>query len=99
MIVKCPTPGCDFVANNESDQIIAALLNIHLQTAHMQAPPRPSAPPPRLDRPKIDVGVEEEAWNGFIRRWNAFKVGSGIGDDTAPMQFFQCATDHLGDLV
>ena len=99
MIVKCPTPGCDFVADNESDQVIVALLNIHLQTAHMQAPPRPSAPPPRLDRPKIDVGVEEEAWNGFIRRWNAFKVGSGIGDDTAPMQFFQCATDHLGDLV
>ena len=45
------------------------------------------------------MGIEEEVWNGFIRRWEAFKIGSGINDDTAPMQLFQCASDALGDLV
>ena len=56
-------------------------------------------PQPKLDRPRVDMGIEEEVWNGFLRRWEAFRIGSGISDDTAPMQLFQCASDALGDLV
>ena len=45
------------------------------------------------------MGVEEEVWNNFIRRWEAFKIGSNISEDTAPMQLFQCASETLGDLI
>ena len=98
VVVRCPFPGCAYEADNEDAQIIVALLNIHAQT-HTQATPHPTAPQPKLDRPRIDAGVEEEVWNSFIRRWEAFRVGSNINDTTAPMQLFQCASDALGDLV
>ena len=96
--VRCPYPGCAYEAANDDAQIVVALLNIHAQT-HVQATPQPLAPPPKLDRPKIDIGVEEEVWNSFIRRWEAFRAGSNINETTAPMQLFQCASDALGDLV
>ena len=102
--IGCSFPECDYVAEHDDSAIVASLLNIHCQTHAMAAfslaAPRPSAPPqPKLDRPRVDMGIEEEVWNGFIRRWEAFKIGSGINDDTAPMQLFQCASDALGDLV
>ena len=102
---KCSFPECDYEAEHADSAIVAALLNIHCQTHAMQAmalaaAPRHTAPPqPKLDRPKVDVGIEEEVWNSFIRRWEAFRVGSGITEDTAPMQLFQCASETLGDLL
>lgn len=97
-IVKCPIPGCTYEADAEDTQIVVTLLNIHALT-HKQPAHNPAPPQPKLDRPKIDIGVEEEVWNGFVRRWEAFKVGSGISDVTASMQLFQCATEALGDLI
>ena len=98
MIIQCPFPGCNYEAANDDAQIIVALLNIHAQT-HATAPVRPTAPQPKLDRPRVDMGIDEEVWNSFIRRWEAFRVGSCISNDTAPMQLFQCATESLGDLM
>ena len=98
MSVQCPFPGCDYAADHADAQIMVALLNIHAKT-HSQTPTHPAAPQPKLDRPRIDMGVEEEVWNNFIRRWEAFKIGSSISEDTAPMQLFQCASEALGDLI
>ena len=98
VVVKCPIPGCDYEANEEVASIVAALLNIHALT-HTQTSNVSAASQPKLDRPRIDMGVEEEVWNGFVRRWEAFRVGSGINESTAPMQLFQCASDSLGDIV
>ena len=66
------------------------------------APPTASvsAPVPRgpkLERPKVDVGVTTEEWNVFVRRWDVFRAGSGIDDTSAPSQLFQCAGTELGD--
>ena len=88
--IGCSFPECDYVAEHDDSAIVASLLNIHCQTHAMAAfslaAPRPSAPPqPKLDRPRVDMGIEEEVWNGFIRRWEAFKIRSGIKDDMAPM--------------
>ncbi len=54
---------------------------------------------PKLDHPKVDLGVTPEQWNIFKRRWNAFVVGSGIDPDTSSAQLLQCAGDILGDAV
>ena len=96
--VQCPFPGCAYEAANDDAQIVVALLNIHAQS-HAQATARPTALQPKLDRPRIDMGVEEEMWNSFVRRWEAFRIGSNIDAATAPMQLFQCASEALGDLV
>ena len=33
----------------------------------------------------------------FTRRWDVFRTGSGIDDESAPSQLFQCAENELGD--
>ena len=38
-----------------------------------------------------------EEWNVFTRRWRLFKEGSGISDESAPSQLFQCTSKELGD--
>ena len=38
-----------------------------------------------------------EKWNLFERKWNVFKSGSGIPDNLAAAQLFQCADEALGD--
>ena len=96
VVIKCPL--CDYTTDDTDVQIVASLLNIHAMS-HSQNATASHQPQPKLDRPKIDAGVEEEVWNSFMRRWEAFRMGSGISQNTAPMQLFQCATESLGDLV
>ena len=38
-----------------------------------------------------------EVWNLFIWKWKVFQSGSGITDEFAPAQLFQCADDALSD--
>ncbi|XP_048589654.1 uncharacterized protein LOC125573262 [Nematostella vectensis] len=100
VIVECSVPNCDFKTQDVSDAIAVALLNNH-GLAHQALPPAPTAPPPargpKLDRPKVDIGISIEEWNIFMRRWGVFRSGSGITDAQAPFQLFQCAGPDLGD--
>lgn len=99
VVVKCPGfEQCGYKTSDEDASVVAVLLNIHLALAHAQAT-APSNRGPKLDRPHIDIGVEEEVWNNFVRRWEAFRIGSGINNECASMQLFQCATEPLGDLI
>ncbi|CAB4034895.1 Hypothetical predicted protein [Paramuricea clavata] len=59
--------------------------------------PAPTFQGPKLERPKIDVGVSIEDWNVFVRRWEVFRTGSGINDTSVSYQLFQCAGTDLGD--
>lgn len=95
VIVQCPLPTCTFRTSDEDATIVAALLNIHA-LSHTQAV---APPPPKLDRPRIDIGVEEEVWNSFLKRWETYKAGSGITETTAASHLFQCASEALGDLL
>ena len=89
---------------NVSEVLAIALLSNHnlahcnLAPTVADAAPAPTAPRgPKLERPKVDVGVTIEEWNVFTRRWEVFKSGSGIDDASAPSQLFQCAGTELGD--
>ena len=44
---------------------------------------------------RVDVGVSEEQWNVFSRRWVAFALGSSTDLQTSSSQLFQCAPDEL----
>lgn len=97
VIVACPAPGCSFKTADLPPEVIAPLLQIHAQE-HLR-PTVTASKGPKLNRPGIDVGVNEETWNAFVRRWETFRSGSDISDSASPTQLFQCASDSLGDLL
>ena len=93
VVIRCSVPGCTYTSDDVSEALAIALL-----TNHGLAHQRGEAPRgPKLDRPKVDVGVTIEEWNIFLRRWTWFKDGSQIDDASAPSQLFQCAGPDLGD--
>ncbi|KAK3745249.1 hypothetical protein QZH41_001847 [Actinostola sp. cb2023] len=95
--VECSVPHCDFKTDDVSEAIAIALLANH-GLAHQSTPPA-IARGPKLDRPKVNVGVSTEGWNVFVRRWEVFRTGSGIDNASAPAQLFQCAGIELGDNI
>lgn len=103
VVLKCSLPGCDFETIDGSDAVVVALLTNH-NLAHQlptgsgtNAATCPKGP--KLERPRIDMGVENETWNMFERRWDNFYRGSGIDTTTASLQLFQCASEPLGDAL
>ncbi|XP_068753710.1 uncharacterized protein [Montipora capricornis] len=103
VVIACTIPTCDFKTADVSEALAIALLANH-GLAHQCTLPNttgPSLPPvprgPKLERPKVNTGVSTEEWNVFTRRWEVFRTGSGIDDQSAPSQLFQCAENELGD--
>ena len=98
--IHCVVPGCSFSTGLRPQKVAIALLcnhnSVHLTPQHAPGVPA-AARGPRLDRPKIDVGVSEEQWNVFQRRWSAFANGSGIDPNDSSSQLFQCSSDDLGN--
>ena len=96
VVIRCSVPGCSYTSDDVSEALAIALLTNH-GLAHQIAPRGDAPRGPKLDRPKVDVGVTIEEWNIFLRRWTWFKDGSHIDDVSAPSQLFQCAGPDLGD--
>ena len=103
VVITCTIPTCDSKTDDVSEALAIALLANH-GLAHQCTLPNttgPSLPPvtrgPKLERPKVNIGVSTEEWNMFTRRWEVFCTGSGIDDESAPSQLFQCAENELGD--
>ena len=101
-IFACPVTDCTFATEDINDAVAVVMLQIHASAVHPPALARtpitrPKAPP--MERPRIDCGVEPEAWNNFLRRWQLFRNGSDITDAAAPLQLFECASQRLGDMV
>ena len=101
VIANCTIDGCEFRTADTSEALAIALLANH-GIAHQIQPQAstgssPTLRGPKLERPKVDVGVSIEEWNIFVRRWSVFRAGSGIDDASAPSQLFQWAGTALGD--
>ncbi|KAL9975404.1 hypothetical protein ACROYT_G012562 [Oculina patagonica] len=99
VVVACSVPGCKFKTSDVSEPPAIALLGNH-SLAHQSsvAQSTPAAlQGPKLERPKINVGVSIEDWNVFLRRWEVFRKGSNINEASSPSQLFQCAGAELGD--
>ena len=105
VVVSCSVPLCEFKTEDVSEALAIALLTNH-GLAHQNTPPVVAGPVPsaalrgpKLERPKVNVGISTEEWNVFIRRWEVFCNESGIDDASAPSQLFQCAGPELGDSI
>ena len=103
VVIACTIPTCEFKTADVSEAVAIALLANH-GLAHQRTLPtvaEPSLPPvprgPKLERPKVNIGVSTEEWNVFTRRWEVFRTESGIDEASAPSQLFQCAENELGD--
>ena len=96
VVVPCPVAGCSFVTLDQEPPVVAALLQLHA-TEHSAANRQQNGP--KLDRPGIEAGVDEESWNSFERLWDAYRAGSQIPDSAATIQLLQCASKELADLI
>ena len=94
VVIACTIPTCDFKTDDVSEALAIALLANH-GLAHQYTLPNTTGP--KLEWPKVNIGVSTEEWNVFTRRWEVFRTGSGIDDESAPSQLFQCAENELGD--
>ena len=98
VIVRCSVPACPFETADVTEALAIALLANH-GLAHTATVAPAAKRGPKLERPKVDVGMSLEEWNVFVRRWNVFKSGSGLDDESAASQLFQCAEPALGDAI
>ncbi len=102
--LECPAADCGFATADVDIAAATVLMQIHANVAHpaiLVAPPAPAAlaHAPRMERPRIDHGVDMVAWNSFLRRWDLFRAGSHIDDNAAPRQLLECASEHLSYMV
>ena len=103
VVITRTIPTCNFKTDEVSKALAIALLANH-SLAHQCTLPNTTGPSssliphgPKLERPKVNIGISIEEWNVFTCHWEAFCTGSGIKDESAPSQLFQCAENELGD--
>ena len=102
VVVTCSVPDCDFRTRDTTEALAIALLTNHNlvhQSAQRERVSVHAASGPKLERPKVNIGVSAEQWNIFKRRWEVFYCGSGIDAASAPAQLFQCADEELSDCL
>ena len=95
VVIRCPIAGCAYATDDVSESLVSKLLDLHIIEHNSKA----SRKGPKLSRPSVDVGVNEEVWQAFERRWATFQNNSNISDDEAAAQLFKCASIELSDLV
>ena len=101
-LLKCPIGGCEWEYTSELGDIQSIeIIKMHFGACHGNAvtPQSSQCKAPRLIRPIVDVGITQEEWNMFVVRWNQFRIGSCISNESASLQLFHCASEELGTLV
>ncbi len=97
VVIECPSTGCSFKTADVSEAIVLKLLEIHA-VEHTSGKVDKSSRL-KLTRPSIDVGIDEEKWVAFKRRWETFKRGSNICKSETSIQLFECASPELSELL
>ena len=95
VVISCPIDGCLYKTEDVSETLVVRLLELHMMSHSSQM----SGKGPKLTRPIIDVGADDETWTAFRRRWETFRKGSRIVDEEAVAQLFECASPELSTLV
>ena len=99
--IKCPR--CVFkTPENLPKSVALAIFTAHV-TEHTAPPTAPTTAQarsgPKLERPKVEMGISMEEWNVFKRRWDAYVIGSGLDADTCTSQLFDCTGEELGNTI
>ena len=108
VIAAIQCPRCDYKSPEGLPKSVALAVFAAHVTQHAPTPPTPApAPPvsapahrgPKLERPKVEMGVSMEEWNIFTRRWDAYVIGEGLDAANCSSQLLQCAGQELGDII
>ena len=76
------------------------LIRLHVSTCHITAAStEATAKCPKVTRPIVDMGIDQEQWNSFVIRWKQFRLASGIPASTESLQLFHCASEELSNLI
>ena len=96
VVVDCSVSGCTYRTPDHEPSVVTVLLQLHL-TQHPPASGGRNGP--KLNRPQVGIGINQESWNAFVLRWEAYKTGSRISLDDATVQLLQCADEDLANLL
>ena len=69
----------------------AAVLNIHTNVHSTPPAAHPVHRAPKLEQPKISLHAKTEYWDAFQRRWEIYRVGSGIDAASTSTQSYWSA--------
>jgi len=100
-VLSYSIPDCGFTTEDVDVIGAAAILNVHshVHVVSTSAPVAFTPRAPRLERPRLQLNATTEEWNAFIRRWDTYRVGSGITDNIAPGQLLECASEQLKNIL
>ena len=100
--ISCDFPGCDYVAENESEQVALMKFQSHLashqQPSQIRAPTTKQKLPP-IERPKLKQDVTKEEWDSFNQEWKRFKRCTYIPNGQVADQLFDCCEKGLRRLL
>ena len=55
--------------------------------------------PPKVDRPELCDGIDEEAWNTFEQSLMIFKRANGVEDHDLAVQLYSCCKQSLKEKI
>lgn len=101
-VIRCPISNCEYSTEDVDPAIAAALLMVHnnvhsTATGTALAPARQRAP--KIPRPNIGTGSNEEHWNSFLARWGMFKRSTNLSPHEIIQQLFECCEEELGNNI
>ena len=70
-----------------------AMIQLHQQNVHDSADTRQG--PPKMPRPTLTQGINEEDWNEFTRQWELFCKGTSLGPSQTSAQLLACCEATL----
>ena len=97
--ILCPIAVCEYSTGSVPEAVAVVLLSTHAISHTASSNASNVRRGPKLDRPKVELGISMEQWNLFVRKWNVFKTGTDIADGLDSIQLFQCAEESLGDAM
>ena len=104
VVLECNFFDCAYKTTDSSEIIAVCLLNNHTKTHKSttngnNVNSNQCIKGPKIERPSIDMGVDDVVWNAFICRWNLFRHGYNLDNESVSMQLFQCAAEYLGNAL
>ena len=99
-IFKCPIDDCTYQTEDIDAGVAVAMLTIH-NNVHLASNPTDddNQRDPKIERPKISAGSDEETWNTFLTRWTMFKRNRKVKGTACVEQLFYCCEEDLGDSI
>ncbi|MEL6802396.1 MAG: reverse transcriptase domain-containing protein, partial [Bacteroidota bacterium] len=104
-MLRCPVTNCEWEYPCDFDKSQSfEIVKMHVSACHERQPGTVTATAiqskaPKIDRPVVDLGIDQEAWNMFLVKWEHFGIGTRISDEDKPLQLLQCASQPLSKLL